>query len=377
VRVTNAGGGVYHLVQVVDDVPDGAPLGLAAGDLPDGAFALLFGAGRSFVVEDVIVTAGRLAQGDSPQAVAREQLFATKTREHRDLTETLEKELATPAGVEVAWVSDGSPEPPRVFLLRRGLYGERGEEVTPAGLSVLTDPDHSFEVVPAAGGTTTGRRLALAEWMRSTAFRQSSAPHATGLAADPRSRLLWRFPLQRLDAESIRDTMLAVGGDLDDAIGGPPVMLQGLDGHGTNGEVEPCQTPGRQRRTLYVQRRRSALPTFLQVFDLPGITATCAERPCSTVPLQSLAQLNSGFSRGRAGALADRLIGAAADEEARVRLAFTLCIGREPGPADRAAAVAFLHEQEQIHAPAADAPRRALVDLCQVMFASNAFLYID
>jgi hypothetical protein len=447
VRVTNAGGGVYHLVQVVDDVPDGAPLGLAAGDLPDGAFAFLFGAGRSFVVEDVIVTAGRLAQGDSPQAVAREQLFATKTREHRDLTETLEKELATPAGVEVAWVSDGSPEPPRVFLLRRGLYGEHGEEVTPAGLSVLTDPDHPFEVVPAAGGTTTGRRLALAEWMLrpgsrpmalvarvranwiwlhcfgvglstspenfglsglepshpqlleflaaelvrsgwslkhmlrlvlcSTAFRQSSAPHATGLAADPRNRLLWRFPLQRLDAESIRDTMLAVGGDLDDAIGGPPVMLQGLDGHGTNGEVEPCQTPGRQRRTLYVQRRRSALPTFLQVFDFPGITATCAERPCSTVPLQSLAQLNSGFSRGRAGALADRLIGAAADEEARVRLLFTLCIGREPGPADRAAAVAFLHEQEQIHAPAADAPRRALVDLCQVMFASNAFLYID
>lgn len=264
-----------------------------------------------------------------------------------------------------------------MFLLRRGLYGERGEEVTPAGLSVLTDPDHSFEVVPAAGGTTTGRRLALAEWMRSTAFRQSSAPHATGLAADPRSRPLWRFPLQRLDAESIRDTMLAVGGDLDDAIGGPPVMLQGLDGHGTNGEVEPCQAPGRQWRTLYVQRRRCSLPTFLQVFDLPGITATCAERPCSTVPLQSLAQLNSGFSRSRAGALADRLIGAAADEEARVRLAFTLCIGREPGPADRAAAVAFLHEQEQIHAPAADAPRRALVDLCQVMFASNAFLYID
>jgi hypothetical protein len=154
-------------------------------------------------------------------------------------------------------------------------------------------------------------------------------------------------------------------------------MLQGLDGPGAGGEVEPCETPGRQRRTLYVQRRRNALPTFLQVFDLPGITATCAERPRSTVPLQSLAQLNSRFSRSRAAALADRLIAAADDDEARVRLAFALCTSREPVSADRAAAMAFLHEQRTFHAPAADAGRRALVDFCQILFASNAFLYLD
>jgi hypothetical protein len=192
----------------------------------------------------------------------------------------LEQELATPAGLEIPWVSDGSPEPPQVFLLRRGLYGEHGEEVSPAGLAVLSDSGHAFEVVPPPGGRTTGRRLALAEWMLrpgsrpqalvarvranwiwlhcfgsglspspenfglsgvepshpellellaaelvesgwslkqmlrlvlcSTAFRQQSGPHAAGLAADPLNRLLWRFPLQRLDAESIRDAMLAV-----------------------------------------------------------------------------------------------------------------------------------------------------------------------
>jgi mono/diheme cytochrome c family protein len=447
VRVTNAGGGVYRLAQVVDDVPEGVPLELSAADLPDGAFAFLFGAGRSFVVENLIVAAGDLAQGDAPEAVERAHRFAAKTREYRDLTEALEKELATPAGMELAWVSDGAPEPPQVFLLRRGLYGEHGEEVSPTGLAVLSDSGHPFEVVPPPGGTTTGRRLALTEWMLrpgsrplalvarvranwiwlhcfgaglsttpenfglsgiepshpelleylaaelmesgwslkhmlrlvlcSTAFRQQSGPHAAGLAADPLNRLLWRFPLQRLDAESIRDAMLAVSGDLDDAIGGPPVMLEGLDGHGSSGEVEPRETPGRQRRTLYVQRRRSALPTFLQVFDFPSITATCTERPRSTVPLQSLAQLNSSFSRSRAGALADRLIAAADDDEGRVRLAFTLCISREPDSADQAAAVAFLHEQREIHAPAADAPRRALVDFCQILFAGNAFLYLD
>ena len=447
VRVTNVGGGAYRLDHLVDDVPDGTPLELVADDLPDGAFAFAFDAGCSFEVADVIVAAGDLAAGDAPADVERDAAFARKAREHRDLTAGLEQRLETPPGIEVAWVSDASADPPQVFLLRRGLYDDPGEEVTPASLVVLSDPDNPFRVVPPAGGRSTGRRLALAEWMlrpgsrpmalaarvranwiwlhcfgvglttsaenfglsgaepshpdlleclaaelvqsgwslkhvlrlvvRSTAFRQSSDPHAAGLAADPGNRLLWRFPLQRLDAESIRDTMLAVSGDLDDTLGGPPVPLEGLDGHGATGEVEPRSTPGRERRTLYVQRRRNVLPTFLQVFDFPGITATCTERPSSTVPLQSLAQLNSRFSRERAAALADRLLDEAADDEGRIRLAFTLCTGRGPSPADGAAALAFLGEQRALHAPATDASRRALVDLCQIIFASNAFLYID
>jgi hypothetical protein len=213
--------------------------------------------------------------------------------------------------------------------------------------------------------------------LSSTAFRQSSAPHAAGLAADPTNRLVWRFPVQRLDAESVRDAMLAASGELDDTRGGPPVLLKGFNSDGPKGEVEPIEPPGPRRRTLYVQRRRNVLPTFLQVFDLPSIEATCTDRPRSTVALQSLAQLNSGFARGRAAALADRLTAAASADEARIDLAFALCTGREPAPADRAEAVAFLREQAAAYAPAADAPRRALVDLCQIMFLGNAFLYID
>jgi hypothetical protein len=447
VRVTNAGGGVYHLVHLVDDVPDGPPLELTAADLPDGAFAFRYANDESFVVADVIVTEGDLAAGDDPEAVERARTFATTTREHRTLTAGLEKELATPPGIELAWVTDGGPEPPPVHLLKRGLYGEHGEEVSPAGLAVLEDPDNPFTVVPPAGGRSTGRRLALAEWLlepgsrpqalaarvranwiwlhcfgtglsttpenfglsgvepshpelleflaaefvrsgwslkhmlrlvlSSTAFRQSSAPHAAGLAADPTNRLVWRFPVQRLDAESVRDAMLAASGELDDTRGGPPVLLKGFNSDGPKGEVEPIEPPGPRRRTLYVQRRRSTLPTFLQVFDLPSIEATCTDRPRSTVALQALAQLNSGFARGRAAALADRLTAAASADEARIDLAFALCTAREPAPADRAEAVAFLREQAAAYAPAADAPRRALVDLCQIMFLSNAFLYID
>ncbi len=447
VRVTNAGGGVYHLVHLVDDVPDGPPLELSAADLPDGAFAFFYGADRSFVVENVIVAAGDLAQGDAPEAVKRARQFADRSREHRAAVAAIEKELAEPAGVPVSWVTDLAPEPPPVFLLRRGQYGEHGDEVTPAGLAVLDDPDHPFAVVPPPGGRSTGRRLALADWLLregsrplalvarvranwiwlhcfgtglsttpenfglsgqepshpelleflaaefvrsgwslkrvlrtvlcSTAFRQASAAHAAGLEADPSNRLVWRFPVQRLDAESIRDAMLAVSGGLDDALGGPPVGLKGVLLYGAKGEVEPDEPPGPRRRTLYVQRRRSVLPTFLEVFDLPSIQDTCAERPRSTVALQSLAQLNSAFSRGRAAAFADRLIAAADNAEARVDLAFSLCTGRGPAPADREAAVAFLAEQRAAYAPAADAPRRALVDFCQIMFLSNAFLYVE
>jgi hypothetical protein len=75
--------------------------------------------------------------------------------------------------------------------------------------------------------------------------------------------------------------------------------------------------------------------------------------------------------------LADRLIATAADDEARVRLAFSLCTSREPDAADHAAAVAFVREQRELHAPATDVSRRALEDFCQILFASNAFLYLD
>jgi hypothetical protein len=333
-----------------------------------------------------------------------------------------------------------------VFLVKRGVYGNLGEAVEPAALACLAEPDNPFVVTPPTHKRTTGRRLALANWLlkpdartssliarvrvnwlwqnhfgtglvstpenfgisgappsnpallehlaaefvrsgwslktmhrlvlHSAAFRQASVATKQAFAVDPDNRLLWRYSLRRLDAESVRDAMLAVSGELDLSLGGPPVPLDGVDGHGATGEVT-VREGKTQRRSVYVQRRRNVLPTFLQLFDFPAIAGTCADRPSSTVVLQSLAQLNSSMARQRAAAFADRLTREADDEAARVRRAFVLCAGRPPSADELTAAGDFLREQRTVYAATNDAPRKALADFCQMLFASNLFLYVE
>src|SRR5262249_52724224 len=138
----------------------------------------------------------------------------------------------------------------------------------------------------------------------STAYRQSSAPRPEAARADPDNRLLARYPMRRLDAESIRDAMLAASGELDDRPGGPYVPTQ-RTGSG-EGAVDPT-TPGATPRSVYLQQRRTQLASLLEVFDAPSIVATCTRRQPSTVPLQSLSLLNSDFVAARAARLVERL----------------------------------------------------------------------
>jgi hypothetical protein len=115
----------------------------------------------------------------------------------------------------------------------------------------------------------------------------------------------------------------------------------------------------------------------LEVFDAPLIEGSCTRRSASTTPLQSLALLNSEFALARAAAFARRLEReAGVGREARISLAFLLAVGRGPGAEERQAAVRFLAEQLRVY-PEAVAERQALADLCQTIFASNAFLYVD
>jgi Protein of unknown function (DUF1553)/Protein of unknown function (DUF1549)/Planctomycete cytochrome C len=213
----------------------------------------------------------------------------------------------------------------------------------------------------------------------STAYRQSSAPRPEAARADPDNRLLARYPLRRLDAESIRDAMLAASGELDDRPGGPYVPTHRTD----SGEVavDPT-TPGATRRSVYLQHRRTQLASLLEVFDAPSIVATCTRRQPSTVPLQSLSLLNSDFVAARAARLVDRL-GPECDhcsqDDARIERAFLLVTGRLPTGAERNAAGRFLREQPARYPgrDAAEALRRAYVDFCQMLLASNAFLYVE
>jgi hypothetical protein len=211
--------------------------------------------------------------------------------------------------------------------------------------------------------------------LSSAVYRQTSTLRAGLDTIDPDNRLLSHFPLQRLDAEAVRDAMLSVSGELDVRVGGPYVPSRRT----AEGVVEiDEQAPGAHRRSVYLQQRRTQVVTFLQLFDSPSIVGTCGKRAPSTVPLQALALLNSEFARARARAFAARLAReAGAGESNRLALAYRLACGREPTRDEAAACARFLGKQRDVYAKEKDADARAWTDLVQILLASNAFLYIE
>jgi hypothetical protein len=211
--------------------------------------------------------------------------------------------------------------------------------------------------------------------LNSAVYRQSSEPRAKLDAIDPDNRLLARFPLRRLDAEAVRDTMLHVAGELDTRAGGPYVPSKRT----SEGSVEVADnTEGAHRRSIYMQQRRTQVVTFLQLFDAPSIVTTCGKRSPSTVPLQSLVLLNSEFARARGKAFAARLQReAGSDTASRLDLAFRLACSRPPRQEERSLCETFLEKQSAVYSGEKDADRRAWADLCQMLYASNAFLYVE
>ncbi len=221
----------------------------------------------------------------------------------------------------------------------------------------------------------------------STVYRQSSASRPEAARVDPDNRLLGRFPLRRLDAEAIRDAMLAVSGDLDQRAGGPYVPTRRTD----SGEVVvDLATPGATRRSIYLQQRRTQIDSLLEVFDAPSIVTTCTRRLPSTIPLQSLSLLNSEFVVARAKRLATRLdletkddplchTTGQIDTNAFVTRAFMHVIGREPNPDERNASRQFLRTQPSRYPGLTESNARycAETDLCQILLASSAFLYVE
>ena len=209
----------------------------------------------------------------------------------------------------------------------------------------------------------------------SATFRQHSLPDREGIARDPSDRLLWRFPLKRLDAEAIRDAMLAASGRMDSKAGGPYVPTS------RSGDSEILvdeSKPGAFARSIFLQHRRTHVPTFLAVFDAPSIVFNCAHRAQTTMPLQSLGLLNSDFAVNRAEDLARRLKReCGADEAARIDRAFLLVAGRKPDTTERKLAAEFLVTQNAAYAGKPEAGERAWADFCQSLFASSNFLYLQ
>jgi hypothetical protein len=217
----------------------------------------------------------------------------------------------------------------------------------------------------------------------SSVYRQSSIGNPQADRADADNRLLARFPLRRLDAEAIRDAMFFASGELDSRQYGSYVPT---DRALTGDVVVDENVAGATRRSVYLQQRRTQTDSLLEVFDAPSIVTTCTRRSASTIPLQSLSLLNSDFVIRRAGKLAERLdrdaaccAGGPSEQVSRITQAFLVVINRAPDLEERGAALRFLEAQHNRYTRAAkpDPRRAAWSDLCQMLFASNAFLYID
>ena len=214
--------------------------------------------------------------------------------------------------------------------------------------------------------------------MTSRTYQQSSQRRAEAEAVDGENRMLWRMPVRRLEAEAVRDAMLAVSGQLNREAFGKPISVAVTEG-GIVDVAGGAVSPDRRelKRSIYIQVRRSQPVAMLDAFDAPQMEPNCSRRVVSTVAPQSLAMLNSDFVLRQSSALADRVV---ADSTAdSIHQLWRLAYGRKPTNNELQLAEHFLLEQTQnFNADTVeDAKRAALASLCQVLFGSNEFLYVD
>jgi Protein of unknown function (DUF1553)/Protein of unknown function (DUF1549) len=224
----------------------------------------------------------------------------------------------------------------------------------------------------------------------SGAYGQSSAFRDEPGALDPDGQLLWRYPYRRLDAEALRDQILAVTGRLNRKMAGlgvyPKIAREVLEGQSRPGDGWGAYNEQEaSRRSIYIHVKRSLLVPELEVLDFADTTTSCEQRSISTMPTQALTLMNGEFLNDQARHFARRIIQEAGDEPARrIELAYRLALGRMPEPAEATAMQKFLALQTQrltaeeaAAATPRDAATTALEALCLILLNLNEFAYVD
>ncbi len=213
----------------------------------------------------------------------------------------------------------------------------------------------------------------------SETFKQSSEPDSTAKVTDPQNLNWSHYPVRRLEAEAVRDNILAVSGRLDRTLYGPSVephrgapkeyrrLFQGpLDGNG--------------RRSIYLKVTRMEGPRFLELFDLPPPLQTRGNRDVTNVPSQSLALLNDPFVVAQAGVWADRLVAKKDDAiDARLNSMFLDALGRPPSTEELArwrSLISKLAAEGGVAAPDLLASKTVWKDVAHTFFNTKEFLYL-
>ena len=201
---------------------------------------------------------------------------------------------------------------------------------------------------------------------------------ATYEASDAGNHLLWRANRRRLDAETVRDAMLAVSGQLDVAkVGGPsfipeisPEALEGWSKKGS--EYKPSPPEQQRRRTLYAYVKRGLLDPTQTVFDAPDSTLPCGKRDSTTVPTQALALLNNPAAQRLAESLAAKA-GQVDDPTRFVAQIWRMALARDPRPEEKRAALEHLRQQAGVLGSEA----KARQSLALVLLNTNEFVFAD
>jgi hypothetical protein len=216
--------------------------------------------------------------------------------------------------------------------------------------------------------------------MASSTYRMSSKDDSAALAKDAGNLHQWRFNMRRLTAEEMRDSILAVDGNLNLTIGGPsifaPIPQAVLATSSKPREVWGKSSPEDEvRRSIYIKVKRSLIHPLLSMHDFADTDSSCPVRFATTVPTQALSMLNSEFINQRAEAFAKRLM----TEEPtsvnkQVALGLRLVTQREPKTAEIRRALAFMND---LQANEKADPNKALALFCLMALNLNEFVFLD
>jgi hypothetical protein len=210
----------------------------------------------------------------------------------------------------------------------------------------------------------------------SNTYRMASRSDAASEERDPENKLLHRMAVRRLEAEAIRDAMLAVSGRLDRAMEGPGVMphlTPFMLGRGRPSVSGPLDGAG--RRSVYIAVRRNFLTPMFLAFDYPIPFTTIGRRSVSNVPAQALTLMNNPFVVQQAETWARRVLAEAGSPTERVARMYVAAFGRPPTDGETADALAFLEEQGRQYRRADDP--RAWADLCHVLMNVKEFIFVN
>ena len=211
--------------------------------------------------------------------------------------------------------------------------------------------------------------------MKSAAYQQASSVAFSGpeksdpRLVDPENRLLWRANIQRLEAEEIRDAILATCGWLSTEIGGKTIPLRNREfvfNH-TSKDATTYESP---RRALYLPIIRNHLYDMLEQFDYPDPTMPTGSRNSTVIAPQALIMMNAPVVMESSTRLAAKLA-ALPDDEQRVRQVYALLYGRSPADHEKSDALAFFRDLS-----VTEKPERAWALLCQSLFSANEFIYL-